>query len=156
MHFPSPFRRFLAAFCAPFALASCADPDPLYVDQAWVGLSAQPNNPSSGYFVIHGGPEAVTLRSVTADGAQRIEMHESMMGEGGMMRMQPLDSVAVPAKGKVAFAPGGKHLMIWAINPAIVKDGKLPMTLFFSNGDRLIVDAAIRKPGDAAPSTDER
>ena len=156
MPFPSPIRGFLTAFCASLALASCADPDPLYVDQAWIRLSAQPANPSSGYFVIHGGPEAVTLRSVTTEGAQRVEMHESMMAEGGVMSMKPVDSIAVPAGGKVAFAPGGKHLMIWAINPAIVKAGKLPMTFFFSNGDRLIVEAVIRQPGDAAPSTEER
>jgi periplasmic copper chaperone A len=136
----------LTSLAALMLLNACADPAPLYVDQAWIGLSPQAGNPSSGYFTVHGGPEAVTLRDVTADGAQRIEMHESMM-QGGMMQMKPLDAVEVPAKTTVAFAPGGKHLMIWGINPAVVSAGKMQMTLLFSNGDRILVDAEIRKPG---------
>lgn len=143
----------LATLAAPFALAACADPAPLYVDQAWVQLNANPKAPSSGYFTIHGGPEDVTLRSVQTEGAINIEMHDSVMKDG-MMTMTPIDSVAVPAKTKVAFAPGGKHLMIFSINPAVVKAGKMTIMFIFSNGDRLPVDATIRSAGGGAAPHD--
>ncbi|MCH4151664.1 MAG: copper chaperone PCu(A)C [Sphingobium sp.] len=136
----------LAALAAPLALAACADPAPLYVDQAWVQLNANPDAPSAGYFTIHGGPETVTLRSIQTEGAIKIEMHDSVMKDG-MMTMAPIDSVAVPAKTKVAFAPGGKHLMLFSINPAVVKSGKLGLMFIFSNGDRLPVDATIKAAG---------
>lgn len=147
------FFHLAAVLAAPFALTACTDPAPLYVDQAWVQLNANPKAPSAGYFVIHGGPEAVTLRAIQTEGALRIEMHDNVMKDG-MMTMAPLDSVDVPAETKVAFAPGGKHLMIYGINPSVVQEGKLGLTFLFSNGDRLPVDAAIKQgsaAGGAAP-----
>ena len=62
------------------------------------------------------------------------------------MAMKPIDSVDVPAKGEVAFAPGGKHLMLWGINDAAVNQGKMELTFLMSDGKRLLVDAVIRKP----------
>lgn len=139
----------------PFALSACADPAPLYVDQAWISASSDvTKQPSAGYLVIHGGETDSQLRAVQADTAQRIEMHDSVMA-GGMMTMKSLDSVDVPAKSSVAFAPGGRHLMIFGLNPGAVKMGKTQLTLTFSNGDRIIVDAVIRKQGEAPPSAPE-
>lgn len=142
------FASSLMVLAAPLALAACADPAPLYVDQAYVRLNPNADGPAAGYFTIHGGAEGATLLRVTAEGAQRIEMHESV-NKDGMMTMQTIDSVDVPAKSKVQFAPGGKHLMIFSINPAIIESGKMTMTMIFSNGDRLIVDAPVQQGGNA-------
>ncbi len=143
MFFTRPLSA-LAAITVHFALVSCADPAPLYVDQAWVRMNPNGEGPAAGYFTIHGGEAPVKLLRVSTEGAQRIEMHESLMKDG-MMTMEPVDSVDVPAKGEVKFAPGGKHLMIFSVNPAVVEAGKMTLTVLFSNGDRLIVDAPIQK-----------
>jgi copper(I)-binding protein len=144
-----------AAMASPFALSACADPQPLYVDQAWIRLSPNPESPAAGYFTIHGGPEDVSLRGVTTEAALRVELHESLM-QNGMMTMKPIESVTVPAKTQVKFAPGGKHLMLFGVNPAVVKAGKLQLTMVFSNGDRIIVDAVIQKPtADAKAGKDD-
>ncbi|MET0240708.1 MAG: copper chaperone PCu(A)C [Sphingobium sp.] len=131
------------------ALSAC-DKQPLYVDQAYVRLSPNPETPSAGYFTVHAGEAPVTLRDVTTEGAVRVEMHDSVMKDG-MMSMAPVDSVDIPAKGVLRFEPGGKHLMLWSVNPAIAEKGKLTLTLIFSNGDRILVDAAVQKTGEAAP-----
>ena len=151
---PSLQRAFAALFIAlaPFALAGCGDPPPLYVDGAWIRLSPNADNPSAGYFTVHGGAADVTLRDVITDRAQRVEMHESL-NEGGVMKMKAIDSVAIPAGKQIAFAPGGKHIMLRKVNAAAVEQGKMPLTFLFSNGDRIIVDAVIRKAGAAAPTT---
>ena len=140
----------LAAAAAPLLLAACSNPPPLYVDQAWVRISPNPESPSAGYFTVHGGPEPVQLRDVITDRALRVELHESL-NEGGRMTMKQIDAVDVPAKTQVAFAPGGKHLMLFGVNPAAVEQGKIPLTFLFSNGDRIIVDAVIQKAGAPAP-----
>jgi len=148
------FRRslaFIAILIAPLALSACADPDPLYVDQAWVRPNPNGEGPAAGYFVIHGGEEAVQLRRVSTEGALRVEMHESIMKDG-MMTMQPIDTVDVPAKSEVTFAPGGKHIMLFGLNPAIVEAGTMEMTMLFSDGSRLIVDAVVQKTGTAQPA----
>lgn len=146
MRFTPCFMFAAAVLAVPLALTGCADPAPLYVDQAWVRPATGPDAPAGGYFVIHGGEEAVQLRSVQSEAAQRIEMHQSIKKDG-MMTMAPLASVDVPAKTTVAFAPGGRHLMIFGLNPMAASTGKLTMTMIFSNGDRIIVDAAVQKPG---------
>ena len=139
----------LAAIAAPIALVSCAQPQPLYVDQAYVKVNANPDAPAAGYFTIHGGPEDTKLLQITTDGVLKLEMHESVMKDG-MMTMQPIQSVDVPAKSVVKFEPGGKHVMLFGLNPAMVDFGKVTFTMVFSNGDRLIVDAPIQKTGAPA------
>src|SRR3546814_7538583 len=91
----------------------------LHVASVYIEMVATPDRPAAGYFTIEGGPRDVDLVAVTADLAQRVEMHESVR-ENGVMTMKPLTSAPVPAKGKLEFKPGGRHLMIWNINGAAV------------------------------------
>lgn len=142
----------LIALVAPLALSACGDPAPTYVDQAWIRLSPNKDTPSAGYFVAHGGDAGTKLRGVITDYALKVEMHESM-SDGGKMSMKPLDSVDIPAKSTVAFAPGGKHLMLWGVNDTAIGRGKMTLTFLMANGDRLLVDAIIQKPGAAAPAS---
>ena len=142
----------LIALAAPLALAACGDPAPTYIDQAWIRLSPNKDRPSAGYFVAHGGDSATRLRGVLTDYALKVEMHESVE-ENGVMTMKPINSVDIPAKGTVTFAPGGKHLMLWGVNDTAISRGKMQLTFLLDNGDRLLVDAVIRKPeGAAAPA----
>ena len=64
--------------------------------------------------------------------------------------MKPLTSVDVPAKSRVEFKQGGKHVMVWGINPAAVAAGKMPMTFVFSNGDRIEGEVKVNPAGGAA------
>lgn len=144
-------RLALIALAGPLALQACGDPAPAYVDQAWVRLSPNKDTPSAGYFVAHGGSEGAQVRGVITDYALKVEMHESVQKDG-MMTMRPVDRVDVPANGEVAFAPGGKHLMLWGVNDTAISRGKMQLTFLMGNGDRLLVDAVIRKP-DAANAT---
>lgn len=153
----APLALFALAAPLMLGLAACGDPAPTYVDQAWIRLSPNKDTPSSGYFVVHGGDSATQLRGVLTDYALKVEMHESMES-GGMTTMKPIESVEIPAKTNVAFAPGGKHLMLWKVNDTAISRGKMQMTFLMSNGDRLLVDAVIRKPEgatSAAPASTE-
>ena len=118
----------------------------LNVVSGYVQMGATPDRPAVGYFTVTGGLRDVQLMAVTADYAQRVEMHESVK-ENGIVTMKPLASAAVPAKGKLEFKPGGKHLMIWNINPAAVRAGKLPMAFVFTNNnnERILFDLPIRQ-----------
>jgi len=118
----------------------------LNVVSGHIVMGATPDRPAVGYFRVEGGPVPVQLVAVTADLAQRVEMHESVK-ENGMVTMKPLNSADVPAKGELVFKQGGKHLMIWHINPAAVRAGKLPMAFVFTNNnnDRILFDMPIKE-----------
>lgn len=141
-------RRLSAIFLVGLSimLSACGQDKVLYVDQAWVRLSPNEDMPSAGYFTVHGGEEDVRLLSVISPAVIRIELHESKE-HNGIMSMDPVSGVDIPARSDIAFGPGGKHLMIWGINQAIKAQGKLPLTFIFSNGDRILYDAVLRKPG---------
>lgn len=147
----SVMTALLPAFTSLVALATLTgcEKQPLYVDQAVVRLSPNADTPSAGYFTVHASDQPVTLRAVTTDVAVRTEMHDSVM-KNGMMSMVQIDSVNIPAKGVLRFEPGGRHLMLWQIDPSAVQSGKVTLTLIFSNGDRILVDAAVQKTGEGS------
>lgn len=120
----------------------------LHVASGHIVLGATPDRPAAGYFTVEGGPQPVDLVAVTADLAQRVEMHESAR-ENGMMTMKPIRRAPVPAKGELVFAQGGKHLMVWNVNPVAIEAGTLPMVFIFTNNDHIIFDMKIIKPAGA-------
>jgi periplasmic copper chaperone A len=80
-------------------------------------------------------------------------MHETMAGHQGMAAMKPVTSVQVPAGSEVKFEPGGKHVMLWNINPGLAPPKRIPLQLSFSNGERLRVYAPLVAAGNPAPDT---
>ncbi|MEO9601294.1 copper chaperone PCu(A)C [Parasphingorhabdus sp.] len=134
-------------------LASCGQGDILFADNAVINLSPVDGNPSAGYMDLHGGRVNVSLVGVTSDDVLRMEMHETTE-TNGMASMAKLKSIPVPAGKTVKLEPGGKHLMIWGVGEGAQKRGLLTMTLIYSNDDRIEINAAIKKVGDAAPAAE--
>lgn len=140
-------------------LAGCgeqaASGKPLNVVSGHIVMGATPDRPAVGYFRVQGGPQPVQLVAVTSELAQRVEMHENIR-ENNMVMMQEIASAEVPAKGQLEFKQGGKHLMIWNINPSAVRAGKLPMQFLFTNNnnERILFDMVIKPaPGGASAET---
>ena len=120
------------------------------VDNAWVRLAAVPANPSAAYFTLKGGAKDETLTGVAAPAAMRAEMHESM-GKGGMMTMTPVKLVAVRSGSTVAFAPGGKHVMLFGLKPDVAPGTSTPLTFTFASGRKFTISARVVGAGDSAP-----
>jgi periplasmic copper chaperone A len=144
--------RALSVFAvAPLvALAACAEkPTEPTVTGAVVRLSANPKAPSVGYFTLKGGPTEDRLLTVTSPVVIRIEMHESMMS-GNMSSMKPLvGGVAVPANADVKFEPGGKHIMLYNINPGMKAGETMRLDFVFASGLQLQAYAPLRAAGSA-------
>lgn len=138
-----------AFVAAALALAACG-PKPTYIDHGYIRLPARPGGMAAGYFTLHGGPRDATLVSVVCADAIQTTMHESV-NRGGMETMQPLDSVAVPAGKAVAFAPGGRHLMLYHLNPAIKAGRMVPLLFTFADATRLQLKVPVINPGDPPP-----
>jgi hypothetical protein len=133
-------------------LSGCGMAPELSVDDAWVRLAAVKGRPAAAYFTVHGGPADATIIAVSSDVSIRSEMHESMKGHAGMMTMTPLASVRVPANTDVAFKPGGRHVMLYDMNPAIVPGGRpVLLSLAFADGSRISRKANVLAAGDPAP-----
>ena len=142
------FGKF--ALVSALALGGCSHPPVLSVDPGYVRLAAVPSRPAVAYFTIHGGTANATLIAVDTDVAVKTELHESMTG-GAMATMKPLDDVAIPAGTTVAFKPGGKHLMMFDMNPGIKPPRSITLTFTFANGQRIPADLPTIAAGAPAP-----
>ena len=134
---------------AAMALASCSPPKELSVDGAWVRLGAVTGRPAAAYFTVHGGPTPATLISVTTDVAIKAEMHETM-AKDGVTSMTPLARVDIPANTDVAFAPGGRHVMLFDMNSGIKPADRVMLTFAFADGTRILNNATVVAAGTPA------
>ncbi|RDE06676.1 copper chaperone PCu(A)C [Sphingomonas aracearum] len=137
------------------AVAGCAEaPRQLEVTGGYVRLSAVPRNPAAAYFTIQNGPSATRLITVTSEAVIRSEMHESRTNAGGMSSMKPLQDVPVSANGTLEFKPGGRHVMLFNVNPGVKPGYRMLFSFTFANGQRLQRRLPVIGAGDPAPGTE--
>jgi len=125
-------------------------PAGLAVADASVRLPVVPGRPGAGYFTVVGGAQPDRLLGVASPVA-RIEMHD-MVAAGGVMRMTPVKSVPVPARGRVEFKSGGKHLMLYGLPADLAPGAKLTLTFTFERAGAVPVEAVARSATDASAS----
>lgn len=116
----------------------------LQVTGAWVRPSIEGNDVSAAYFrVSNFGEASDTLVIVQTDAAQMVELH-SMMMDGDVMRMRPLESgIAVASGETVILKPGGLHVMLMGLTHSLNVGDTLLLTLTFESGMVLEVIAGV-------------
>lgn len=97
----------------------------------------------AGYMTIRNAGDAPD-RLVGASSPQTatIELHTHREVDG-VMRMERVEAVDVPAKGSATFAPGGLHLMMFGFVPA---GEETPVTLRFEKAGEVTVGFAPAAP----------
>jgi hypothetical protein len=146
----------LAALLLPAAFANAHEykVGELQVAHPW-SLELPPNAPTvAAYFVVHNnGKTADRLLSVDSPVAGKAELHEHIMKDG-LMKMQQVQSVEVPAGSEAKFAPMGYHVMLLELkDKSKLVDGQhFPLTLHFEKSGDLTVEVAVQKqaPADGA------
>jgi copper(I)-binding protein len=145
----------LALASAVLLLAGCSqqtpsDPDAkpgLSASDARLVLPAVSGNPGAAYFsVTNASDKETSLANVAIDGAGKTELHETKAGS-----MAPLNWVQLAPGQTVTFAPGGKHVMAFGLDPKLKAGGTAEMTLVFSDGDKLSLPIKVEAAG-AAPA----
>jgi hypothetical protein len=119
-----------------------AEPAPTRVTGAWVRLPAASGRPGAGYFEV-AAVAGDRLVGASSPKASRVEMHNMTMTDG-VMRMQAETAFPVPASGRLSFAPGGAHLMLFGLDPALKPGDKVPFALRFEKGGTVQVVADVR------------
>ena len=142
------FLRFAAAFLALQA-ASCGENAGTGAEQvaATVRLPLVPGRPGVGYLMLPVMGDRGALVSVTSPRIGRIEMHESTTS-GGMSSMRPLERIPVEDGQVVAFAPNGRHLMLFDMDPRLRAGDHIDLTFNFDVGGPQHVEATV-VTGDA-------
>lgn len=132
----------------PSGSSSEANPDAkpgLTLTLGQLSLPAVKGNPGAAYFTLTNGGDAVTLAAASVAGAAKAEMHETSGGS-----MTPIASLTIKAGEAVAFARGGKHVMVFGLDQSIVAGSKTEITLTFADGDKLSAPLEVVAPGQMA------
>ena len=103
-------------------------------------------NHSAMYMTIQ-NPSGTPDRLIKAEStvSEAVELHETSMQEG-MMRMQQVQGIAVPAQGAAELKPGGFHVMLIALKQDLKAGDKVGLTLTFERAGKVAVDAEVRQP----------
>jgi copper(I)-binding protein len=73
------------------------------------------------------------------------ELH-AMRVEGGIMKMQPVDGVELPANRTVRLAPNGHHIMMQGLKQPLKPGDRIPLRLTFEmrdGGTRDTLDVSV-------------
>jgi copper(I)-binding protein len=83
------------------------------------------------YFTVTNSGEAEEeLLRVTTPAAGVAEIHRTVE-DGGMMRMEPVSSVTIPAGASVRLEPGGYHVMLMELKDHLWSGDHVDATLHF-------------------------
>ena len=138
------FQRISILLVSLLLLTACG-PAQLTVTGAWARPADEGGN-SAVYFVINNPLDAEdTLLRVEANVAEAVEIHMTSMldEEGDVMGMMPMDNVAVPAGGSVAFEPGGLHVMLVDLNQPLEPDSEVFLRLVFENAGEITLTVPV-------------
>ena len=137
----------IAALLSPSLFASAHDysAGELHIEHPWSRQMPAVAPTAAAYFVVHNkGGEDDRLLGVSTPHAGKAELHEHIHADG-LMKMQQVQNVAIPAGGEVQFAPMGYHVMLFNLQQQ-AKDGeRFPLTLTFEKAGTVEVEIAVHK-----------
>ena len=137
----------LLLLAAALCLAACdrAPPEPrVEVGGAVVQLPAVAGRPGAAYFTLRTNNDPTRLVSVSSPKVERIELHDMRM-DGDVMRMGPATDLTF--SDELKFEQGGKHAMLFGIDPALKAGDKVTLTFTFDPVPPVTVEAEVRAFG---------
>lgn len=138
-----------------FLVGSLALAQPvLRLEQGWV--RRVPGNITAAYLTLYNpGDRPIRIVGASSPVATRVEFHETTQGCTGRCErseisvMRRVDSLLVPARGRLQLIPGKFHLMLYGLrekNPRPLQEGqKVPLTFRLEGGATLTLSLTVQK-----------
>lgn len=122
----------------------------LQITQPW-SREMPPVAPTAAtYLTVHNrGSEDDRLIGASTTSAGRAELHEHRHADG-LMKMQQVAAIELPAGSEIRLAPMGYHVMLFELARQ-AKDGeRFPLTLQFEKAGELTIEVPVMKQPPAA------
>jgi len=128
----------LAAACTPKSGA------PLTVSDVRLFAPLTSNHSAVGYLTLHNQSKtALTIDSISSSSFASIQMHETIISDG-VARMQALQAVIIEPGSSLAFAAGGKHLMLMQPTADSAAGANITLEIHYDSGGLLIISATMQ------------
>lgn len=124
----------------------CAAAADVSISDAWTRATIGQATVTAGYATLtNSGAVDDQLLSVTADGVAKTEVHTTIRGDNGMMRMRPVHDLVIPAGEDVVFEGGGDHLMLTGIASPLKEGDEITLTFIFELAGEVSVVARVAR-----------
>ena len=125
----------------------------LHIEHPWSREMPPVAPTAAAYFIVHNaGAAPDRLIAVSSPVAGKAEFHQHLH-ENGVMKMQQVPSVAVPAEGEVRFEPMGYHVMLFELKQQARAGERFPLTLTFEKAGTVELEVAVQKDPPAEVHT---
>jgi hypothetical protein len=111
--------------------------------------STAPGQKVTGAFMLlkNNSTTDIDLTAANATAANVTEIHKSSMKDG-MMQMEQVEKITVPANGSAELKPGSFHIMLIDLKNTLTSGEKTSITLTFADGSQTTVEAVIVDVGN--------
>lgn len=138
---------FLLALAGPAVLAQESGPR---IEHPWARATPGQSKTGAAYVTIAAGSVADKLIAVSTPVAGKTELHTAS-NDNGVMKMRPVDAIALPAGQTVELKPGGFHMMMLDLKQPLKEGERFPLTLVFEKAGKREVEVEVEKVGAAGP-----
>ena len=131
------------SLAAMLALAPGASASGVMITKAYARASATPTAEAGAAYVslmVHG--DADRLVAVSSPVAKMAGLHETKQVDG-VMKMEHVDGIDIPANGKLVMKPGGYHIMLMGLNQPLKEGDEIELTLTFEKAGEVKVKAKV-------------
>ena len=118
----------------------------LEFDDTWI-KNLPPTVPvRAGYMRIYNpGDKAVSILSVSSDAFSNVEVHQTIMQDDGLMRMEQVPALTIEPNSQLDLKPGSIHLMMMHPFEPTHPGDKIRVTFELSDGSQQSLVFTVRK-----------
>ena len=125
----------------------------LRVEHAWARATAGSAKVGAAYLtVFNDGTDMDRLMAAASPVAAKAELHSVVM-EGGVMSMRPVEAVEVHPGEPVVLQPGGIHIMLMGLKRPLKEGETIPMRLAFERAGVVEFEVLVLKAGSMGPQS---
>ena len=128
------------------AMAPMEEMEPgLHVMDPWARESPMLELAGAAYMVIHNNTDADdALVGASSPAAEFVELHLSSMDDEGMMSMNQVTEIPIPAHGDAVLKAGSYHVMLIDLVEPLVEGAEVQLELEFMTAEPQTVSAPVR------------
>lgn len=116
----------------------------IQISQPRIRTVAETQKVTGAFMVLSNtSDKALDLVAAASAIANVTELHETTMQANGVMKMQKIEKMTIPAKGTLALKPGSYHIMLINLNQTLETGKAYPIQLSFSDGSTQTVNAKV-------------
>jgi copper(I)-binding protein len=116
----------------------------LVVENGWIRSAPPGAAMLAGYATLHNiGDASVVVTGVETADFGSASLHKSS-NDNGVEHMQPLGDLQIAPGARVAFTPGGNHIMLMQPKKELRKDESVPIHIVTKGGDSIVGIFVVR------------